>query len=114
MLGKRLGRAGKEAARERFLTPRLLRDWLALFTECAIDDGLSRLTDAVLVRRPLVLVSNRGPVTFEAGRRGPARHRRPRDGADRARAHREVTWIASAMTDEDVLAQSATAAGRSR
>jgi trehalose synthase len=30
-LGKRLGRAGKERARERFLTPRLLRDWLELF-----------------------------------------------------------------------------------
>jgi len=32
-LGKRLGRAGKEHARERFLTPRLLRDWLELFTD---------------------------------------------------------------------------------
>jgi trehalose synthase len=30
-LGKRLGRAGKETARRRFLMPRLLRDWLALF-----------------------------------------------------------------------------------
>jgi trehalose synthase len=30
-LGKRLGRAGKEAVRQRFLTPRLLRDWLVLF-----------------------------------------------------------------------------------
>src|SRR5947209_15230925 len=30
-LGRRLGRAGKEAARRRFLMPRLLRDWLALF-----------------------------------------------------------------------------------
>jgi trehalose synthase len=30
-LGKRLGRAGKESARQRFLTPRLLRDWLELF-----------------------------------------------------------------------------------
>ncbi|MGB0096072.1 MAG: glycosyltransferase [Solirubrobacteraceae bacterium] len=30
-LGKRLGRAGKEAVRQRFLTPRLLRDWLRLF-----------------------------------------------------------------------------------
>ncbi len=29
-LGKRLGRAGKESARRRFLTPRLLRDWLQL------------------------------------------------------------------------------------
>ncbi len=32
-LGKRLGRAGKEHAREHFLTPRLLRDWLQLFSE---------------------------------------------------------------------------------
>ena len=30
-LGKRLGQAGKESARRRFLTPRLLRDWLELF-----------------------------------------------------------------------------------
>jgi trehalose synthase len=32
-LGKQLGRAGKEAARQRFLTPRLLRDWLGLLTQ---------------------------------------------------------------------------------
>ena len=32
-LGKRLGRAGKEHARRKFLSPRLLRDWLELFTE---------------------------------------------------------------------------------
>jgi trehalose synthase len=32
-LGKYLGRVGKEHAREHFLTPRLLRDWLDLFTE---------------------------------------------------------------------------------
>ena len=30
-LAKRIGRAGKEHAREHFLTPRLLRDWLELF-----------------------------------------------------------------------------------
>ncbi|HEY1356483.1 MAG TPA: glycosyltransferase [Solirubrobacterales bacterium] len=30
-LGKRLGKAGKERARQRFLSPRLLRDWLELF-----------------------------------------------------------------------------------
>jgi trehalose synthase len=30
-LGKRLGLAGKDTARRKFLTPRLLRDWLALF-----------------------------------------------------------------------------------
>jgi trehalose synthase len=32
-LAKRIGRAGKEHAREHFLTPRLLRDWLELFTQ---------------------------------------------------------------------------------
>jgi len=32
-LAKRIGRAGKERSRERFLTPRLLRDWLSLFSE---------------------------------------------------------------------------------
>jgi len=32
-LAKRLGRAGKERARERFLTPRLLRDWMQIFTD---------------------------------------------------------------------------------
>ncbi len=32
-LGRRLGRAGKEAVRKRFLMPRLLRDWLELFGE---------------------------------------------------------------------------------
>ena len=32
-LAKRVGRAGKEHARQHFLTPRLLRDWLDLFTE---------------------------------------------------------------------------------
>ena len=32
-LAKQLGRAGKECARERYLTPRLLRDWLHLFEE---------------------------------------------------------------------------------
>jgi trehalose synthase len=32
-LGRRLGRAGKERARDHFLSPRLLRDWLELFDE---------------------------------------------------------------------------------
>ncbi len=32
-LGKRLGRAGKERVRQRFLTPRLLRDWLEIFED---------------------------------------------------------------------------------
>jgi trehalose synthase len=32
-LGKKLGREGKEHARREFLTPRLLRDWLQLFSD---------------------------------------------------------------------------------
>jgi trehalose synthase len=32
-LAQRVGRAGKQRAREQFLTPRLLRDWLGLFGE---------------------------------------------------------------------------------
>jgi trehalose synthase len=32
-LGKRLGRAGKEHVRSRFLMPRLLRDWLRIFSD---------------------------------------------------------------------------------
>ncbi|MGH2923239.1 MAG: glycosyltransferase [Solirubrobacterales bacterium] len=36
-LGRRLGRAGKERTRERFLTPRLLLDWMRIFT--SLDGG---------------------------------------------------------------------------
>jgi trehalose 6-phosphate synthase len=54
-------------------------------------------------RRPLVLVSNRGPVTFGPG----GAVRRGTGGLVTAliglATHRNVTWIASAMTDEDVL-----------
>jgi trehalose synthase len=35
-LGRRLGRAGKDTVRRRFLTPRLLRDWLALFGQVGL------------------------------------------------------------------------------
>ena len=35
-LGKCLGRAGKEHTRAQFLSPRLLRDWLQLFTELEV------------------------------------------------------------------------------
>jgi trehalose 6-phosphate synthase len=51
---------------------------------------------------PLVLVSNRGPVTFEPGgsvRRGTGGLVTALTGLA---SHRSVTWIASAMTDEDV------------
>jgi trehalose synthase len=32
-LAKRIGKAGKEHARKNFLSPRLLRDWLKIFTD---------------------------------------------------------------------------------
>ena len=35
-LGKFLGRKGKEHTRAHFLTPRLLRDWLKLFTDLGV------------------------------------------------------------------------------
>ena len=35
-LGKRLGKAGKESVRRRFLTPRLLRDWLEMFEQLGV------------------------------------------------------------------------------
>jgi len=35
-LGKRLGRGGKEMVRQRFLTPRLLRDWLEIFGQLGV------------------------------------------------------------------------------
>jgi trehalose synthase len=35
-LAKRVGRAGKQRARERFLTPRLLRDWLKLMDDLGV------------------------------------------------------------------------------
>ena len=35
-MAKRIGRAGKENAREHFLTPRLLRDWLNVFGELQV------------------------------------------------------------------------------
>ena len=51
---------------------------------------------------PLVLVSNRGPVTYEPGgvvRRGTGGLVTALIGLA---SHRDVTWIASAMTEEDV------------
>jgi trehalose 6-phosphate synthase len=52
---------------------------------------------------PLVLVSNRGPVTFEPG----GEMRRGTGGLVTAliglATHRDVTWIASAMSDEDLM-----------
>jgi trehalose 6-phosphate synthase len=53
--------------------------------------------------RPLILVSNRGPVTFGPGdevRRGTGGLVTALIGLA---SHRDVTWVASAMTDEDVI-----------
>jgi trehalose 6-phosphate synthase len=56
-------------------------------------------------RRKLIVVSNRGPVTFERDRGGERVARRGGGGLVTALRslvyHHDVTWIASAMTDED-------------
>jgi trehalose 6-phosphate synthase len=53
---------------------------------------------------PLVLVSNRGPVTFQPD----GSVKRGTGGLVTAliglASHREVTWVASAMSDEDIAA----------
>jgi trehalose 6-phosphate synthase len=53
---------------------------------------------------PLILVSNRGPVTFQPG----GEVKRGTGGLVTAlmglASHRPVTWIASAMSDEDIIA----------
>jgi trehalose 6-phosphate synthase len=55
---------------------------------------------------PLVLVSNRGPATFERDEAGELVPRRGGGGLVTALTglvnHRDATWIASAMSDEDV------------
>jgi trehalose synthase len=35
-LAKRLGKSGKEHARKNFLSPRLLRDWLQIFSDLGV------------------------------------------------------------------------------
>ena len=91
--GRRLGRAGKEHTREHFLTPRLLRDWLRIFTdldrsEASPPAGLIAAGVSLIDReRPLTIVSNRGPASSSTTTRAsdrPARRRRPGDGAVRA------------------------------
>ena len=56
-------------------------------------------------RRKLIVVSNRGPVTFTRTRQGKRTARRGGGGLVTALsslvAHHDVTWIASAMTEED-------------
>src|SRR3954467_4395209 len=57
------------------------------------------------MRRKLIVVSNRGPVSFARGADGRRVARRGGGGLVTALrslvAHHDVTWIASAMSDED-------------
>jgi trehalose 6-phosphate synthase len=60
------------------------------------------VSEAPALRAPLVLVSNRGPVTFQPGgevQRGSGGLVTALTGLA---SHREAVWIASAMTDQDV------------
>src|SRR5580765_4233693 len=56
-------------------------------------------------RRKLIVVSNRGPITYVRGTDGQRLARRGGGGLVTALrslvSHHDVTWIASAMTDED-------------
>src|SRR3978361_1645020 len=56
---------------------------------------------------PLIIVSNRGPAQFERGEDGERTVRRGGGGLVTALSglvkHRDALWIASAMTDEDVV-----------
>ena len=93
-LGKALGRRGKEHVRTHFLMPRYLRDYLRIFHEVL---SAGRRSDA-----PLVLVSNRGPVTYQEDgsvKRGTGGLVTALTGLA---SHRDAVWIASAMTDGDV------------
>jgi trehalose 6-phosphate synthase len=56
-------------------------------------------------RRKLIVVSNRGPVAFSRSRDGARVEQRGQGGLVTAlrplAAHHEITWVASAMSDED-------------
>ena len=56
-------------------------------------------------RRPLIVVSNRGPVSYDRDEHGARIERRGGGGLVTAlrglREQHDVTWIASASTDED-------------
>jgi trehalose 6-phosphate synthase len=56
-------------------------------------------------RRKLIVVSNRGPVTYSRGRDGERLEQRGQGGLVTALrpliSHHDLTWVASAMTDED-------------
>ena len=73
---KRLGRAGKEHAREHFLTPRLLRDWLRPLRRAAADpaapctDTAPARSRSWVERPPLVDRLQPGPGAVRARRGG--------------------------------------------
>ena len=90
-----------------------LRDWLVLLNKLSERHrrrgggdgrrGVARL--GMAARRKLIVVSNRGPVTFARDRGGERIARRGGGGLVTALrslvSHHDVTWIASAMTEED-------------
>ncbi len=78
-LGRSLGRA-RQGARPHALPDAALPARLP----ADLQRAARGMSDGPAQRTPLVLVSNRGPVTFQRRRRGPARLRRPGHGADRA------------------------------
>ena len=116
-LARRMALAGKEHVRRHFLTPRLLRDWLALFNQMlgletrgrrARDRGgglgIARMAAS---RRKLIVVSNRGPRATTATSTATRIARRGGGGLVTALrgllARHDVTWIASAMSAEDFV-----------
>ena len=92
--------------------PRYLRDYLKIIT-AGLGGSVPAAVEqpAGMSSTPLILVSNRGPVTFGPG--GEVK----RGGGGLVTAltglasHREAVWIASAMSDEDV-AKSEESGGR--
>ena len=108
-LGRRLGKAGKEHARKNFLSPRLLRDWLAALRRTrllAASNARPGTLAAMPEEQPLIIVSNRGPAQFERTEEGERKVDRGGGGLVTALSglvsHRKALWVASAMTDEDV------------
>ena len=113
--------AARSTCAGNFLSPRLLRDWLALFNRLdgndlagaelvdRFDDGLAPSrpgrVSAMAGRRKLIVVSNRAPVTFSRETDGTRIARRGGGGLVTALrsliTHHDVTWVASAMTAED-------------
>ena len=113
---RQMARRGKEQVRRRFLTPRLMRDWLALMhrfegeqVELEVRGRATeaRARDTRAMDEPqLLIVSNRGPMRFETLPDGSqARAKRGGGGLVTALSalttQRPLTWVASALSDED-------------